>query len=292
MKDQFTRKWILEEGIPIINSYSDKMTIRQLYYRLVSIGMTNSIQHYKRVVGAMIKARWDNDVSFDAFVDHDRQVIGQTEYEETILEDQIESGKRNIESWMGFYYKNRWENQPIYLEVFIEKKALQSVFEHPCRDNAVALCPCKGYPSLTYLNEAADRFLEADGNGKELKILYFGDYDPSGEDIPRSMGENLHDMGVNVEIKRIALTEHQVIEMKLPPAPAKLTDSRTANWNGLGQVELDAIEPTKLREMADEAIMEEFDDDLFIDLRIQERQEKGEYKSAMKEFVQNWSEED
>lgn len=40
--------------------------------------------------------------------------------------------------------------------------------------------------------------------------------------------------------------EQQVIEWGLPPAPAKETDSRTANWDGLGQVELDAVKPEKL----------------------------------------------
>ena len=40
--------------------------------------------------------------------------------------------------------------------------------------------------------------------------------------------------------------EQQVIEWGIAARPAKETDSRTANWDGLGQVELDAVKPEKL----------------------------------------------
>src|SRR5690606_1638672 len=120
--------------------------------------------------------------------------------------------------------------------------ALQGVFGPVCQDHGVALGACKGYPSLTFLNDTAERFKEAEEEGKKGIILYFGDYDPSGEDIPRSIYDNLkNDFGCDVEVRRIALMEKQVVEWNLPPAPAKHTDSRTAAWEGLGQVELDAV---------------------------------------------------
>ena len=62
---------------------------------------------------------------------------------------------------MNAYRLNRWSNQENYVEVWIEKKALQGVFETPCRRADVGLAPCKGYPSLTFLNDAKDRFEEA-----------------------------------------------------------------------------------------------------------------------------------
>jgi len=183
-------------------------------------------------------------------------------------------GKRQIEAWMTNYGKNRWENQPIYPEVFIEKKALQGVFEQPCLDMDIALCPCKGYPSLTYIHDAANRFKEAQVNGQEPIILYFGDYDPSGEDIPRSIGETLSKMDIQVEVKRILLMKDQVLELGLPPAPTKETDSRSAKWEGLGQVELDAIEPKELKNIVTEAISELFDEDKYLELKGSRRRKR------------------
>lgn len=146
--DKFNRTWIIENGVPIAQSYNGNLTVRGLYYRLVSLGMTNSIQHYKRVVAAMIKARWDGDLSFGAFRDLDRDTVGKTEYEATILEEKISDSKSYIDSWMNYYRKNRWENQPNYVEVFIEKKALQGVFEGPCEKLDEPFLHARDIPAL------------------------------------------------------------------------------------------------------------------------------------------------
>jgi len=66
----FTKKWIIEKGIPIVKSYNGNLTLRALHYRLVAQGMTNDINHYKKVVNAMIEARWDGLLYFDDFLDH------------------------------------------------------------------------------------------------------------------------------------------------------------------------------------------------------------------------------
>ena len=288
-KDIFNRKWITDNSIEIINQYEKGMlTLRALHYQLVSIGMTNTITHYKRVVAAMIEARWAGLVDFDAFSDHDRAMIGETKYKETSLESSVDEAKESIRSWMELYFKNRWENQPYYPEVFIEKKALQGVFKKPCIENRIALGACKGYPSLTFLNEATERFKIAESNGKIPIILYFGDYDPSGEDIPRAIEENIKRLGCeSIEIRRIALLESQVMEWKLPPAPAKESDSRTANWTGLGQVELDAVKPEKLHELCNFAIADIFDPELYSDLKEQQDEERLLYQEELKDFVRS-----
>ena len=170
--DEFNRKWITENALEEIKQYEKGvLTIRGLHYRLVSRGMTNTIQHYKRVVAAMIKARWEGFVSFDTFSDNDRETIGITEYEETTVDSSVSYAKRQLRAWMNHYSKNRWENQDIYPEVFIEKKALQGVFQSPCDEMEVSLSPCKGYPSLTFLYEASLRFKEARSAGKLPVIL-------------------------------------------------------------------------------------------------------------------------
>ena len=287
-QDEFNRAWITKNALEEIEEYEKGvLTLRGLHYRLVARGMTNTIRHYKRVVSAMIKARWDGLVDFDTFSDRDREMESQTDSDETNVTDKISVAKQQLVAWMENYYKNRWENQPYYPEVFIEKKALIGVFERPCLRLDVALGACKGYPSLTFLNEASERFKKARKRGKKPIILYFGDYDPSGEDIPRSIKQNLYDLGVSVEVRRISLLHEQVVEWNLPPAPAKLTDSRTANWDGLGQVELDAVEPKKLRSLCTKAIENVFDSDLYDELNETEEEERTVYRKELKDYVIN-----
>jgi len=285
MKDIYTKEWIINESVGITSQYEKGiLTLRSLHYQLVSHGMINDIQHYKRVVNAMISARWEGIISFDTFSDLDRTMVGETKCEETIIEDQVLTAKSQIKAWMTSFHKNRWENQMYYPEVFIEKKALQGVFQNLCRDWDVTLGACKGYPSLTFLYEAYLRLKHVD---KIPIIIYFGDYDPSGEDIPRSIEENLRKFGIEVEVRRIALMKDQVIEWNLPPAPVKSSDTRTAKWNGLGQVELDAVRPEKLMELLGGAIEDIFNPDYYEELLKQEDHERIIYQGDLKEFVKS-----
>lgn len=277
---EFNKAWIIENGVPIAKSYNGNITLRGLHYRLVALGMTNDINHYKRVINAMTEARWQGLLAFDDVMDRERETWGETAIAKTSPEEEAETAFSQINLWARNFHKNRWENQDIYLEVFIEKKALQGVFERPCKEWDVALNPCKGYPSLTFLWEAAKRFLK-NSDRESAIILYFGDHDPSGDDIPRSLQWNLQRMGVSVEIDRIALTKDQVIEWGLPPAPTKTTDTRSRNWDGLGQVELDSVEPNQIADLCERAIQKYFDLSKYHDLKGIEKEEYWKFREII-----------
>lgn len=288
VKDIFTKSWIIENAVQILSEYEPGiLTIRALHYQLVSRGMTNDMQHYKRVVAATGQARWDGLINFDAFSDRERSMACMTNADETIYEDKVAEARTQIRLWATSYRLNRWENQPYYPEVLIEKKALEGVFLRTCQENAVALGACKGYPSLTFLHDISLRIRNAYNNGKMPIILYFGDYDPSGEDIPRALRENLIQLGCpeELEVRRICLMEDQVIEWGLPPAPTKDTDSRSAHWTGIGQVELDAVKPEKLMALLEDALDQIFDYNLYEELEEREEQEKTQFRTELKEYI-------
>lgn len=288
--DKFTRTWIINNSLRELRNYRNgEITIRGLHYRMVALGMTNSNTHYARVKSAMTYARRNGQVPYEQFTDYERETMGQTANADTTVEGKVYTTSYIIEHYLKTYEKNKWENQRYYPEVWIEKKALIGVFENLCKQNDVLLSPCKGYPSLTFLNDAAERFIDVQAEGQEVVILYFGDYDASGEDIPRSIKENLqNDFGVSVKIRRVLLMEDQVISMGLPPAPTKSGDSRGNTWTGLGQVELDSVEPKIIQKYCQEAIDSLLDEDLFSDLMKQQREEKIEYQAAVKKWVENY----
>lgn len=286
-QDKFIRSWIIENALDEIPNYEPgELTLRGLHYRLVARGMPNTIQHYKRVCAALAWARWEGIVDIKVFIDHERDVKGETEYVLEPLEAKIDETKEAVEYWIENYYLSRWANQPNYVEVWIEKKALYGILGKVCKSNGVALAACKGYPSITFLDDASRRFVDAENSGMNPTILYFGDYDPTGEDIPRNINDSIQRLGCHsIEVDRIALMERQVLDRGLPPAPTKVKDSRAATWTGIGQVELDAIEPRELKSMCEEAILSYFDQDIYSDLMDQEAEEKIEYVATLKEFV-------
>jgi hypothetical protein len=63
----------------------------------------------------------------------------------------------------------------------------------------------------------------------------------------------------SIDVRRIALNRDQVRELDLPPNPAKDTDSRYAEYveeNGADCWELDALSPTIIDGLLDDAIRE------------------------------------
>jgi len=170
------------------------------------------------------------------------------------------------------YRKALWMEQPRYVEVWIEKAALIGVVLPVTAEWDVPLLPCRGYPSLTYLYEAAEEIKEI---SKPTSIYYFGDHDPSGCHISVKIEEELRKFAPEVELafERVAVNEHQIAEWNLPTRPTKKTDSRAKNFRG-ESVELDAIPPQKLRHLVRNCIEANIDQERLDRTRIVEEFEK------------------
>ncbi len=104
------------------------------------------------------------------------------------------------------YSSDRWAGQEYYVEVWVEKDALSGVLNPISRKYHVHLVVNKGYSSASAMYDAKDRFIEAMNDGKKCVILYFGDLDPSGEDMVRDINNRLTIMGAEITVKKLALT--------------------------------------------------------------------------------------
>lgn len=251
----------------VIEQYSVsgmKLTIRQIYYRLVAAQtIPNLMASYKKLVSVLAAARRAGSVDYEAIEDRTREVHQPSS--ESQLEGPTEyfNGYYDYLSKLDQYYSMpRWWGQTSKVQVWVEKEALASLFQKVTDRWGVDMVVCRGYPSLTLLHEASQVLNDADV--QDLQILYFGDFDPSGADIERNVGESLaNDFQVDLSIDRVAITKAQITEYHIPPAPAKRTDSRYAGFvaeHGVAwQVELDAIDPLQLQKMIDTAIGQHFD---------------------------------
>jgi hypothetical protein len=83
-----------------------------------------------------------------------------------------------------------------------------------------------------------------------VTVLYFGDFDPSGEEMVTSLRKRLGELGARPEIIKCALTKDQIREYSLPPIPTKETDSRRAKFiaqHGDNCVEFEALSSARRR---------------------------------------------
>lgn len=80
------------------------------------------------------------------------------------------------------------------------------------------IVPNKGFSSISFIHHNIERLKFYSNEGKEIHIRYFGDLDPSGENI-----EVIHDkikaFKINVDFKRLVVTEEQMRKFNLPENP-------------------------------------------------------------------------
>jgi hypothetical protein len=247
----------------IFKQYDTAITLRQLYYRLVSRRIIrNSVNSYKRLSRIMVKAREEGDVPLHCLEDRSRRVLGRGDTGYQSAEEYLRSKISGLQdSWKGFSMP-MWEDQPRNVLISLEKDALSRLVSRVANKYNIRTFPTRGYPSFSYVQRMA-RYIHKQLGGKMTTILYFGDFDPSGIDIERDLSERLDKYGATqFQVKRIALTTEQIREYKLPPIPVKRSDARSEGFleeYGDRAVELDALDPNRFQKIVEESIVDQID---------------------------------
>lgn len=163
----------------ILLQYTVKLTLRQVYYRLVAADVIkNNMNSYKTLSKWLVKARERGEVDDERFEDRARYTEGGDSGWDN-PDEFIDFLKRNlVESWKR-YGRRSWEGQDHYVECWIEKDALARLISDVAKRYSVITCVARGYSSYTFLNEAATRIQEFADMGRTPTILYFGDFDPN-----------------------------------------------------------------------------------------------------------------
>ncbi len=237
----------LKDAIYKVAAEEHPMTIRHLFYRLVSAGVLPKTEPaYKgtlvRLLGIM---RESGEIPFEWFVDSTRWMRKPKTH--TGLEDLLNQCQRT-------YRRALWDDQSVYCEVWTEKDAIATILYEVTDKYDVPLMVCRGFSSKTFLHTTGQAIKE---QGKPTHIFYLGDYDPSGVAISTVIERDLRKYSDNAEIHftRLGITPEQIDEWQLPTRPTKTTDSRAKKFIG-GSVEIDVIPAAKLKVMVNNAIVE------------------------------------
>ena len=255
---------VVARAAEIVESYDTGVTLRQLFYRLVSeLVIPNTTNAYKELSRHTATARREGD--FPALIDQGRSV------ERPPFFDGPEDALALLRRW---YRRDRTEGQPHVLYLGVEKAGIVEQLSAWFGDErGLPIVALKGYSSQTLVDEVADEIVN---DGRPAVLIYAGDFDPTGEDVDRDFVERVAEFD---EVRRIALSAEQVDEYDLPSLPGKETDSRAAAFEArhgrLVQVELDALDPDDLRDLYAAAIADYWAGDAFAAVREQERQERA-----------------
>lgn len=266
------------------------MTLRQLFYALVSAGAIPKVEaSYGRLKRVMRDLREDGSVPWSWLVDHTRSVFRPRTWDglEDLLGDTL-----------ALYRRDLMRGQDVAIQLWAESDSIGSVIAQVADRYCVPTFIGRGYSARGYLWAAAQDAVAAHAAGKEVHILHVGDHDPSGVDIYRDVEETLRLYAKAVELgqpvallrrhwsteliadlspwlvfERLALTAEQIVEHDLPVRPPKASDARTASFSGPGAVEVEALPIDVLLALVEDAILARIDADA---LRVAELAEESE----------------
>lgn len=269
---------IIDQANEIISEYDSQgysLTLRQLYYQFVSRDLIENKQsEYDKLGDIISKARLAGLVDWEAIEDRTRNLQSLAHWD---------SPQEILDAIVPSYRIDKWAGQTYRPEVWIEKDALVGVIENVCNRHDVAYFSCRGYNSQSEMWRGGQRYCEMILEGQVPFIIHLGDHDPSGIDMTRDISDRMKMfIGAEFHVKRIALNWDQVEEFNPPPNPAKFTDSRAAKYVeafGASSWELDALEPSYIERIVDEAIMEVRDHDAW---EVYVRRENKERKKLAK----------
>jgi len=297
---------IIENSIKIAEEYAKEgltLTLRQLYYQHVSRGLEANGQHvYKRIGSTLTEARFTGEFPIEHLEDRGRNT-GEADWSDNDddVDHALSEAERAIKALPRWYLKrSRWWGQPNIVSVWVEKEALAGVFEDTCKELGVSLFPCKGYPSVSSLWAWHRDMADTRANAAELLgmeptpiILYFGDHDPDGWEIPRSAERSLRRLqGIrgehfDFEFRRLALLKKQIDQYKPPPFPAKETSARYASYVKEHKIkdawELDALEPRVLRKLIADGVNGLFDESIHKQNEREIRSLRADLRTRMRE---------
>lgn len=276
----------------VLDEYEDYLpiTLRQVFYDLVSRGYEKSEEAYGRLGTWVARARRAQMLPFDAFSDE------QGRAHEVMAWASADGFWEDVEENFEHYRRHRMNGQPIRVEVWSEATGIGKQLQRVAWRYGIPVYISRGYTSVTNIHALAERAMKFDGH---TVILHIGDYDPSGVGLFESLGEDvtafvaqkrawadrevvedgrvildkLRDSGPWVRTVRVALTPEQIDEHGIetaPPKPAprrgagskKGTDSRSASWVG-ESAQAEALPPDLLAQIVAEAIEAELDMDRF-----------------------------
>lgn len=281
----------------IMNFYKTQgsFSIRQFYYAVLSGRIPNcsfkvktskqATSAYARIQSYCTSLRLWGILPFEAILD-ETQLYG--------IDLQYISLKEYLERQTEHYRSNWFNDQNAYTEVWCEKIALAQIIGRETEPLGLYLSVSGKFPTWSQLNSFKQRCEAYETNNtlkKPLKgyILYFGDYDPTGCDMDRFIGDALTDLDLfNVQVERISISHKEALNLSNVGVPLKKKDKKTKKYirrTGLNYgIELDALTPTELRQRVKQAISIKVDLNKIQQKIAQDKIEASKMKSYLKQF--------
>ena len=238
----------LESQIFGILETDNPQSVRHVFYRLTDPRLPVPVEKteagYKQVQQRLTSMRKAGLIPYGWISDATRRGYHVPTYA---------SAEEFIRANAGLYRAHVWPDTPYHVEVWTESRSIAGVVQDVCREAAVSLYPAGGFSSLSLVYEAAEHIRRI-ADGREVIVLYAGDFDPAGLLIDRDICNKYEAHGVALTFRRLAVNSEQIDRYDLPTKPRKASDKRRPDIQET--VECEALPAAELRRILRETIEE------------------------------------
>jgi hypothetical protein len=216
---------IIKEKIRILNNHGISPTLKTIFYFLVFLSVIpNSYNYYKYLCKYTKEARISGELPIDCFADQNLPRITNSinefgnakEYIQKIVKYLEEVSSTHLSQEYNFNDRHKLYND---IEIWIEKGALSFTFQKLLKNYGVTIIANKGIDTPIFINKNLHRLKLSLKDNKKLHIRYFGNFDLFSDNIGSIIRSNIQAFNLNLDFKKIAITEDQMRRFYLPENP-------------------------------------------------------------------------
>jgi hypothetical protein len=269
----------IRDAVHELTTLYDRITVRGVFYLLeVAAIVAKTEGGYRKVQQQVLKMRRAGLLDWAFITDGTRWQRKPDSYVDA---------ESYLDQMARCYRRDLWQRHNVRVEVWLEKDALADVIFDVTNKWDVSLMVSRGQSSTTFLHSAAmtaqQAFMET-GVATYIYPLY--DHDAGGERACRTIETELPGYAPDtpIYVERLAVTEEQIETWGLPTRPPKKKDPDAKKWGDKPAVELDAIDPNRLIELVENAIVRHVDPHAW---RV-EKQVEQEERAGLLALAQAW----
>jgi len=179
---------------------NERRTVRDVYYALEARGFPDELAEYgfefeyRYVKRAVKKGRRAGYIDPSLIVDESRVTANTPRSGD----DPPSSYADRIAEMPDHYFEDPWGDQDAHVEVWLEKQSLASVFRPICDEWNGRLEATRGDWSDSKVFEASSRLVDRLKDGDDVRVLYFGDFNPSGLHAPVAVQNTMRHYGLPI----------------------------------------------------------------------------------------------
>ena len=217
---------IIKERLELFTRYGIIPTLKTIFYSLVILNIIpNSYSYYKYLSKYTNHARVRGELPISCFPEQDLPKITNSYNEFVDAKHYIQKIVNYLEetslnpSIQDYHFNNKSDHLYNDIEIWVENNGISFTLHNLLNNSGIKIISNKRTNNLGFINKNIKRLKYSLKEDKKITVLYFANFDLFNTDIDKMINNTLINFNLNIDFKKIAITENQMRNFHLPENP-------------------------------------------------------------------------